>query len=357
MSALSIYAGPTALARIREEGFHEHQFKVLAGASGGPKWFVLYGLDRYLFGEFFKHRSDELVTLGSSAGAWRMCCLATSNPVAAIDRLAHLYSHESYSTKPTVGEITDKARAMLDLVIGAEGPEEIIANKLFRTHIIASRGRGIGSSRVKALQMIALASSAVANVASRRALSLFYERAIFSNMGQLSPYADLVDLKTSSVELKADNVQEAMIASGAIPFVLEGVRDIKGAGQGLYWDGGITDYHLDIPFHEGPELVLYPHFSASVIPGWFDKKLVWRKVKEDNFHNVVMLTPSKEFVRSLPHGKIPDRVDFQRLDYEDRVKYWQQVLDRSKALAEEFAALVDTGRGLDSIQPFASRDR
>ena len=69
MSALSIYAGPTALKRIQSEGLHADQFKVLVGAGGGPKWFVLFGLDRYLYGEFFATRSEALYTLGSSAGA------------------------------------------------------------------------------------------------------------------------------------------------------------------------------------------------------------------------------------------------------------------------------------------------
>ena len=50
MSALSIFAGPTALARIREEGLNAQHIRVLLGASGDPEWFVLYGLDRYLFG-------------------------------------------------------------------------------------------------------------------------------------------------------------------------------------------------------------------------------------------------------------------------------------------------------------------
>ncbi|MDC1119026.1 hypothetical protein OAT28_00415 [Gammaproteobacteria bacterium] len=52
-SSLSIYAGPTARAQLLEQGVTAAQFKVMVGASGGPKWFVLYGLDRYLFGDFF----------------------------------------------------------------------------------------------------------------------------------------------------------------------------------------------------------------------------------------------------------------------------------------------------------------
>ncbi len=352
MSSLSIFAGPVALNRLRVEGLNADQFKVMLAASGGPKWFVLYGLDRYLFGDFFADRQRELITLGSSAGAWRMCCLATSDPVAAIQRLAKSYSEEQYSEQPSTDEITEKAQQMLLDMLGAGGVEEIVNNEIFRTHIIADRARGLGSSRIKSLQALMLFKSAALNVISRKTLSLFFERTIFSNMGQLSPWANTADLATVHVALNKNNLMDAMVASGSIPMVLNGVRDIAGAKHGLYWDGGITDYHFDFPFHAGEGLVLYPHFSPVVIPGWFDKHLPWRKVHRRNFDNVVLLTPSAEFVASLPFGKIPDRYDFEKLDHSSRVTYWTTVLERSAELAEDFSALVRGGVGIQNVQPF-----
>ena len=352
MSSLTIYAGPHALQRLRSEGLNADQFKVMLGASGGPKWFVLFGLDRYIFGEFFANRERELITLGSSAGAWRMCCLATSDPVAAIERLAKRYSEEQYSEQPTTDEITDQARQMLEDTLGPNGVKEIVENEVFRTHIIADRARGIGSSRVKQLRMLQLLSSALLNTASRKTLSLFFERNIFSNMGQLSPFRNTSDLKTAHVAIDEENLMDAMMASGSIPFVLNGVRDIPRAKRGMYWDGGITDYHFDFPFHGGDDLVLYPHFSSTVIPGWFDKRVPWRRVNLKHFENVVLVVPSKELVAQLPHGKIPDRTDFETLDYSSRVAYWSTVLEKSKRLADDFAALVERGVGLDDVQPF-----
>lgn len=352
MSSLTIFAGPHALQRLRSEGLNPDQFKVMLGASGGPKWFVLFGLDRYLFGEFFANRERELITLGSSAGAWRMCCLATADPVAAIERLAKRYSEEQYAEQPTTDEITEKAEQMLAQTLGPDGVKEIVENEIFRTHIIADRARGIGSSRVKQLRMLQLLSSAVLNTASRKTLSLFFERNIFSNMGELSPFKSTNDLATAHVALGEENLIDAMMASGSIPFVLNGVRDIPRAKRGMYWDGGITDYHFDFPFHAGDDLVLYPHFSSTVIPGWFDKRVPWRRVDLKNFENVVLVVPSKEFVAELPFGKIPDRTDFETLDYSSRVAYWATVLEKSKRLADDFAALVESGAGIDDVQPF-----
>ncbi|MGB0496354.1 MAG: patatin-like phospholipase family protein, partial [Kangiellaceae bacterium] len=83
-SSISIYAGKTALKEIKQNGLSAEQFQMMAGASGGPKWFTLFGLDKYIFGEFFKNRQKPLYTIGSSAGAWRMACFAQKDPVTAI---------------------------------------------------------------------------------------------------------------------------------------------------------------------------------------------------------------------------------------------------------------------------------
>ncbi|MDQ7048932.1 MAG: hypothetical protein Q9M92_05070 [Enterobacterales bacterium] len=75
-SSISVYAGKTALKTLQQNGFKADLFDRMAGASGGPKWFTLFGLDKYIFGEFFKARKEPIYTLGSSAGSWRMACFA-----------------------------------------------------------------------------------------------------------------------------------------------------------------------------------------------------------------------------------------------------------------------------------------
>jgi len=354
VTALSIHAGPRARARILEEGLHPDLFRVMVGASGGPKWFVLYGLDRYLFGEFFASRQQPLYTLGSSAGAWRLACLSTAEPLAAIERLAELYSHERYSAQPTPKEVSDQARVLLNKVLGDEGEEDIAANPVFRLHIVADRFRGLSATSPRFQQATMLAASAALNALSRRSLNWFLERTLFTNLGNLSPWADLDDIATATVKLDEGNVIDALIASGSIPFVLEAVADIAGAKPGLYWDGGISDYHFDLPFLDSDELVLYPHFQGRVVPGWFDKHLPWRHASARNYDNVVLLAPSPEFVATLPGGKLSDRNDFKNLEYEQRVSVFQEVLARSQLLAEEFAGLVVNGIDGRSIKPIGN---
>ena len=45
---LNVYAGNAALNQIKDNGFSPDLFGNLLGASGGPKWFTLFGLDKYV---------------------------------------------------------------------------------------------------------------------------------------------------------------------------------------------------------------------------------------------------------------------------------------------------------------------
>jgi hypothetical protein len=346
---LTVRAGTHALKRIRSEGFQPELFRAMIGASGGPKWFVLYGLDRYLADSFLPRIQTPIATFGSSAGAWRMACHATRDPVAAIDRLADHYSHETYTEKADREEITDKARIMLDYVLGSSGAAEIADNPRFRTHLIAARCRGPLASENRFLQGLGLAGTALTNAISRKALALWMERTIFHTQHPCMFPDD--GLPNQTVDLNKDNMQQALMASGAIPLVLYGQRRIPGARTGCYRDGGLTDYHFDAPFSRLSGLVLYPHFYDHLIPGWFDKGLPYRRIHRRWFDNVVLLSPSDAFVRQLPFRKIPDRKDFTRMGVKERVNYWQKVLGESERLAEALDAMVERGQGIDNIQP------
>ncbi|MBV1910929.1 MAG: patatin-like phospholipase family protein [Kangiellaceae bacterium] len=361
-SSISIFAGKKALKEIQRHGLSQQQIKVVAGASGGPKWFTLFGLDKYLFGEFFKNRQETLHTIGSSAGSWRLACMAQKDPVAAIERLAHLYSNEQYSEKPTVDEISDKAAVLLNRVLGETGAAEIANHKTIQSHFIVARAKGLNSSENKFAQLMGLIGAASLNAISKQSLEFFFERFLFytdfpSNQSKLdhdhSHYFKYKDSNTQYIRLSADNVHQTLMASGAIPMVLRGIKDIAGSAPGVYRDGGIIDYHLDIDFGE-QGLVLYPHFFPTIKPGWFDKKLGYRSANPKNFENVILVTPSSEHVSRLPFGKISDRSDFTKLDTTTRINYWKTVLMESERLADDFSNLIENRIGLETVKPIES---
>ena len=332
---IDIYAGKTAAKIINEQGFKPELFTSFLGASGGPKWFTLFGLDKYIFGEFFKHRTQPLNLIGSSAGAFRSACFAQNDPVAAIKRLAKSYSQTRYSSnKPTPAEITLKARALLDDVFGDDGVTEIINNPLFKAHFIVAKSNGFIASEHKLIQLLGLSKSYMLNRVNRKLLGGQYERFIFGAPNSNLSITDSYKFKTQNIELTQTNLKDALLASGSIPLVMQGIKNIAGSPPGIYRDGGIIDYHFDLKINN-PGLILYPHFSSDPKAGWFDKNLK-RKVSPQNYDNIVMITPSKEFVANLPYGKIPDRNDFTDLDADTRIKYWNTVFSETEKLAEAF---------------------
>ncbi|WP_100641752.1 hypothetical protein [Alteromonas facilis] len=338
---LSIYAGNTAAARLREEGFHQDMFTAFLGASGGPKWFTLFGLDKYMFGEFFRSRKKPLQLIGSSAGAFRSACFAQANPVEAIERLAEHYCHTTYSDKPTPAEITEKAKALLDIVVPDDNLDEIIQNPVMKAHFIVAKVNGLVASERKATQLLGLTRSYALNRFKRQAIKSQYERFVFSSPSGQLEFQDDYQFATTTIPFTPQNLKLSLLASGSIPLVMQGIPNIPGAPKGMYRDGGIIDYHFDIKINSGDGLVLYPHFNASPRAGWFDKSLT-RKVSRHNYDNVVMLVPSEEFVASLPYQKIPDREDFTQFSAEQRIAYWQQVFKETERLADDFDTFCQT---------------
>ncbi|MEI6897726.1 MAG: patatin-like phospholipase family protein [Psychromonas sp.] len=338
---LDIYLGANALKTIQEQGMKPELFTNMLGASGGPKWFTLFGLDKYIFGEFFKGRTTPINLIGSSAGAFRFAALSQQDPIKSISKFANIYAQTRYSSKPTREEISRSVDALLATLLEKNGISEIIDNKIYRTHFIVSGCKGLTSFENKLLQGLGLVTSLALNRINRGLLSKQYQRFVFH-----SPYSNLTisdnyNFNTQYITLNKHNLSAVLSASGAIPLVMEGIKNIVDAPKGTYRDGGIIDYHFDINIAPCDGLTLYPHFNKHPKPGWFDKNLT-RSVDYKNYNNTLMLVPSEKFIKSLPYQKIPDRTDYATMTDTVRIKYWKEVLLRTDELAEEFDRFIHT---------------
>lgn len=347
---LTIYAGKNALKTIEKHGFKQELFTHFLGASGGPKWFTLFGLDKYLFGEFFSDRVEPLNLIGSSAGAFRASCFAQNDPVAAIKRLATSYAETVYSDKAPATEITHKANEIIDYTLGTSGVTEIITNPTFKAHFLVNKVNGLAAYENKLIQSLGLAKSIVLNRLGRQRLTNQYQRFVFASPNSHLTINDYCGFDTQYISLSQDNLKAALLASGSIPLVMKGVKNITGAPKGMYRDGGIVDYHFDIEFESQTRLTLYPHFNARPKAGWFDKSLN-RDVKPCYYDNTVMLVPSAKFVNLLPYQKIPDRTDFTQMDATTRIHYWKTVLTETERLADCFHEFITQGF-IDNMIPF-----
>jgi hypothetical protein len=334
---LNIYAGNNALKTIEREGFKPDLFSYFLGASGGHKWFVLSGLDKYIFGDFFAGRTAPLNVIGSSIGSFRAACFCQDKPVEAINRFIDAYLSVTYEGRPTPEQVTESSVPIIKAILGDddEGIAQIVNNEVFKAHFIVSKSHGLVAKENKYLQILGLLKSVTLNAVKRSLIKSQYRRYIFQQSASELAITDPDGFIAKSVSLSSDNLRDSLLASGCIPLVMAGVKDIKGAGKGMYRDGGIIDYHFDIKIDD-PGLTLYPHFSSTIKPGWFDKGLK-RSFSAKNYANTVVICPSDEFIQSLPFQKISDRKDFEKMSDKDRVVYWKTIISRSKELADDFA--------------------
>ncbi len=350
MHALSLYAGPKALAHVRAHGLRAQDIAVVPAAAGGPKGLILQALDQFLFGHWLPQAPRERSVIGASIGAWRMAAACHSDPVDAFARLGDLYCGQYYTAKPTPQEIDVVCQKLLQDFVGGH-EDEILQHATNRLHILTVRGKGwLQAPRHRAAQIGGFAAATMLNLGARSHLARVMERVVISD-GRDAPSwlrDDFDAFTTHFATLGRDNLATGLLASGTLPLVMEPVRIIAGTPPGTYWDGGMIDYHLAFPYArlEG-QLVLYPHFSEHIVPGWLDKTLPWRRAaRGPNRHwldNVIIAAPSDDFLRTLPRGKLPDRQDFPHygLDHEARIRNWKQAIGEGQRLRDEFAAFAE----------------
>ncbi|MDQ7987225.1 patatin-like phospholipase family protein [Pseudomonas sp. G34] len=349
--ALTLKAGQRALARIRERGLQPGDVGTLPGAAGGPKALGIQGLDVALFGDWLARAPRERSLIGASIGSWRFASACLPDPAAALHRLGELYTGMRFAKGVGIREVTERCVRMLDELLQHQDAA-VLDNPHYRLNIMVVKSHGRLAEDDRRSLGMGLSSVIGSNLLGRPRLARHFERVILHDARLPPPLHPLTDFPSRCLPLDVGNLRHALLASGSIPFVMQGVRDIPGAGPGTYRDGGLLDYHLDLPY-SGDDVVLYPHFTDRIIPGWFDKGMPWRRGDAIRLQNVLLLAPSRDYLARLPFGKLPDRKDFSRFLGDDagRERYWRQAMDESRRLGDEFLELSETGRLAEHLAP------
>ena len=351
---LVVLAGKTAYEHIQKNGLSPDDIHLVLGASGAAKWLVLHGLDSAIFSHWFKYRKDPLLVLGTSIGAWKFAAAAQKNPALAFDALKYAYIHQYYQGRVTPAQVTRESVRIMDEFLDQTRVDEILGHPFIRIAFGAVRCRYMLASRHRLVQLLGIFAGAGVNRVSRNLQQIYLERFVFHHPECDIRAVDFSDFPTRFVPLGKQNLQPALTASGAIPYVMEGVADIPGAPTGMYRDGGILDYHPAFALSSGKKgFILYPHFYPYLIPGWFDKKDVNRRIKGSAADRIILVAPSEKFVSRLPFGRIPDRKDFTRLMGQDgvRITAWEKAADMSRILGDAFLEATRTGRIQDLVRP------
>ncbi|HQR19961.1 MAG TPA: patatin-like phospholipase family protein [Burkholderiaceae bacterium] len=328
---LDIRLGADARRHIAERGLAPRDICCVPAAAGGPKGLALLPLDRLLAREWLPCM-PSLELVGASIGAWRMAALAQADPTAALDRLQSAYVHEqNYPHRPSTAQVAVICRGVARAVSNVGTPRLRDGVSL---SIITARARGPLSAGTRG----AFARAALTNVIARDRLARHLQRVVFQagTPSRLRVSDDAFGYET--VPLTDANREDALLASGSIPLVCDPVRDIAGGPKGDYWDGGLIDYHLLLPYPTLGGLVLYPHFVPWVTPGWLDKALRWRARPRghDWLSNVILIAPSAALLERLPNRKLPDRNDFYHYgtDHAARIAVWNRAIAECERFAD-----------------------
>lgn len=323
-----------------DSGLRIEDIEVLAAPASGPKWLILYELDKYLMESFSAKAAKKRHFAGASAGAWRAACYCLSNDKAALEILYKNYIEQAYSEEPFGKEVSAGVRKVIKRFLGDTGVELINSPKNY-LHISTSRAGFIIRENRSFLAKTKFLKPIFANAINRKYLGNYIERHIFSNFKE--PIFAKDGLKTRFSKINKDNLIDALQASGSIPFAMNPVT----MENAEYWDGGITDYHFGVDFEVGEGIAFLPHFRDHVSPGWFDKYPPFRKVSPEN---LVMVYPKKAFIDLLPNKKITDLEDFYSYAGrdEERFKTWYKAGELGKILVEDFDKLLNTST-LDSV--------
>jgi hypothetical protein len=348
--ALTIRAGHLARELILKEGLQPEQVDIIPGAAGGPKGIGIQGLDQAIFADFLPRAPQRRTLIGSSIGSWRFASIAAHGAKQGTERLGELYTQLHFNKKMSRQDVSQICLGMLnDLVKGYE--QRLVQHSDYHLAVISVKAQHIFKSD-HALPLLTSVAGIVGATAIGRQHSRYFMQRVISQPSHAQSFQIPNDgFTTHYHELNEKNVMSWLMASASIPGVMAAVTNIADAPQGYYRDGGLIDYHIDLPF-PSQGIVLYPHFTDSITPGWFDK-LFKRSSKPENQARTLLLSPSQDYLDHLPLGRLPDRKDFtlKGLDQQQRIHLWQQCIAESQRLGDEFLEMVEKQNFADYLRP------
>ena len=353
MSRIRIKAGNKIYQTIKDGGFNFDSVSTYFGPAVGPRWLVASGFDLTLLKGGFLGRLKQVQLVGSSAGAFRFAAWLQPEAIESYKKLREAYINVTYTKDDTPATSLEKITNIVNAYVEDDALSFALANKKYRLVIITARARGLVAFKNIGLQKLGLITCLVFNYFSRENIYKFADRVIFYNASKPPAFCLKSQFRGTYVQLNEINFKYAVMASGAIPLVIEGVNDIYGAPRGVYRDGGLIDYHLTQQFAvKENEIVLFFHHQERIIPGWLDKKIERREPEPYALNNVLMVFPSQSFIENLPGGKVPDRTDLVTFinDPETRIKNWRKAVELSAPLGEEFLELVESGKIRDVVE-------
>jgi len=350
---IRVRAGKRAYELIRAGGFSLDRIGTYFGPAGGPRWLVASGFDLALLKDGALGRRQPVWLVGSSAGAWRFAAWLQPEAVKSYHSLIEAYISATYGRRDTPATILASLKAIVNSYIDDDALSFALACKPYRLAILTCRAKNLTASEWLLIQKTGFIFAWLANALHPALIHCFGERTVFYYGAQPPDFCLRKGFRGCYFPLSEINFKAAVVASGAIPVAVAGVRDIFDAADGIYRDGGLIDYHINQDYRtRGNGLTLFFHHQERIIPGWMDKRFRKRRPTEDFLDSVVMVYPAEGFVETLPDGRIPDRSDFETFvdDPARRIANWRRTVELAAPLGEEFLEMIASGRLADVVE-------
>ena len=354
-SALTLQAGPAAMRIIQERGLRPQDIRVIAGAAGGPKWLVLSGLDRMIFGAWFPDRTAPLFLVGSSIGAWRFAALSAGSLWRPWIDLKPPTPISAMNPSPQPEKSAGKAKRSWTIFWTMTASGRSWPTPFCGSICLACAATGCWLPTPNSPWRRGLAGAAPGQSLPAAALVPLFSADPLFRFTQCSAFP-----KGKWILPPAGQADRRQFPPGPAGLGIHSPGHESGERYPRRREGSLSrrghrrlspGYPLR---RQGRRPCAFSHYTDRIIPGWFDKRLTWRKPHPDHMAHVLMVSPSREFVADLPFGKIPDRNDFWQFfgDDDGRIGYWQTVSRKSRQLADELAELVESGRIAERVRPF-----
>jgi len=347
MTDISVKAGKYVYEMIQNGSFDLDRVTTFVGPGTGPKWLVASGFDLTLLETGVLGKRNPLLLAGSSAGALRFAAWTQPEPEKSYANLIESYISMAFTRKDSAKTILRSISDVINNFMEDDAIHFALASKKYRLAITAALAKNMAASEIKFIQGFALGLGFIFNAMNSSWLNIFFQRVVFHNSPIPPKFCLRSGFKGETILLNRANLKHALLASSAVPVAVSGVRDIFGAPNGIYRDGGVMDYHLNQKYGLNREdIVLLFQHQERIIPGWLDKKLIYRRAPSENLENVLMVYPTEEFIKKLPGGRVPQRKDFRIFADKPskRIENWKQVVKESAHLGEQFLELVENNK-------------
>jgi hypothetical protein len=350
---IRVRAGKRAYDLIRAGGFSLDRIATYFGPAGGPRWLVASGFDLTLIREGALGKRQPVWLVGASAGAWRFAAWLQPEAEKSYRALMEAYISATYGRKDTPATILQSLTAIVNRYIDDDALSFVLTCKPYRLAILTCRAKHLTAFERSWVQKTGFLLGLLANLLHPALVHHFAERIVFYYGAQPPDFCLRKGFRGRFFPLSEVNFKAAVVASGAIPLAVAGVRDIFAAPDGVYRDGGLIDYNINQDYRtRSGGLTLFFHHQDRIIPGWMDKGIKKRRPPDEFLESVVMVYPSEGFVEGLPDGRIPDRGDFETFidDPATRIANWRRTVELAAPLGEDFLELIASGRLQDVVE-------